>query len=102
MNLKDECNLRFLKNTLVQIISKLNKRSFYDYFLINYYTTKLQSKFLFGSDTGALTAPKRVNKFYAAKTKDLVSSYQTLLFCNQSKAKLLLIKCTELTISAQN
>lgn len=28
MNLKDECNLRFLKNTVVQIISKLNKRSF--------------------------------------------------------------------------
>lgn len=73
------------------------QKKFYDYFLINYYTTKLQSKFLFGSDTGALTPPKRVNK-----TKDLVASYRTLLFCKQSKAKLLLIKCTELTISAQN
>ena len=81
---------------------QIEQKKFYDYFLINYDTTKLQSKFLFGSDTGPLTAPKRVNKFYAAKTKDLVSSYQTLLFCNQSKAKLLLIKCTELKISAQN
>ena len=57
----------------------------------NIYITKLQSKFHCRSDTGALTPPKHANKFHATKTKKLVASYQTLLFCNQSKAKLLLI-----------
>ena len=43
-----------------------------------------------------------VNKFHNTKTKTLVGSYETLLFSNQSKARILWANCTELTIFALN
>ena len=58
-------NLRFLKNTQEQIISKLNSKS-YDYFLINYvHNYRPINYFWFRS-----YAHVHVNNFHATKTKD--------------------------------
>ena len=44
--------------------------------------------------------PKHVNKSYATITKDLVGSWQTLLFSSQKRE--FWINCTELTLFALN
>ena len=90
-----ECSLTFLKNlSSANYFQSERKKSYYCFLMIYITKLKIQSKFRCDSDTHVFAPQKHVNKFHATKTKDLVGSYQTLLFSNQSKAKILWVYCT--------
>ena len=84
------CNLSFLKNTQDSVNNfQIEGEKSCDYFLINIYI-----KIIIITDkvllwTLAILQPLSSSIDHATKTKDLIGSFQTLLFINQSKPTIL-------------